>query len=107
MLVDVIRRANWTLVQSELKIRSPFWTPFAPLERRSPAPSTTTREIVEAFTNPYFILDDRMTRALTEAPKRGVRVVLLLPGAIDNNLVRQASRSRIGEMFGSGIEIHE
>jgi hypothetical protein len=48
-----------------------------------------------------------MTRALTEAPKRSVRVVLLLTGAIDNNLVRQASCAKIGELFGAGIEIHE
>ena len=59
------------------------------------------------ITNPYFVPDDRMMRALTEASKRGVRVVLLLPGAIDNNLVRQASRSKFGELFGAGIEIHE
>jgi phosphatidylserine/phosphatidylglycerophosphate/cardiolipin synthase-like enzyme len=69
--------------------------------------SPIAREIVEVFTSPYFILDDRMTRALTEAPKRGVRVVLLLPGSIDNNLVRQKSRAKIGELFGAGIEIHE
>jgi cardiolipin synthase len=40
------------------------------------------------ITNPYFLPDDRMTRALTEAAERGVRVVVLLPGAIDNNIVR-------------------
>jgi cardiolipin synthase A/B len=45
------------------------------------------------ITNPYFLLDDRMTRALTEAARRGVRVVLLLPGAIDNRIVRHASRA--------------
>jgi cardiolipin synthase len=59
------------------------------------------------ITNPYFIPDDRMTRALTEASRRGVRVVLLLPGAIDNNIVRQASRSKFGPLFDAGIEIYE
>jgi cardiolipin synthase len=34
------------------------------------------------ITNPYFLPDGRMTRALTEASKRGVRVVVLLPGPI-------------------------
>jgi cardiolipin synthase len=59
------------------------------------------------ITNPYFLPDDRMTRVLTEAPRRGVRVVVLLPGAIDNNIVRQASRSQFGTLLEAGIEIYE
>jgi cardiolipin synthase A/B len=59
------------------------------------------------ITNPYFLPDDRMTRALTEASQRGVRVVVLLPGAIDNNIVRQASRSKFGPLLEAGIEIYE
>jgi cardiolipin synthase A/B len=59
------------------------------------------------ITNPYFLPDDRMTRALTEASQRGVRVVILLPGAIDNAIVRQASRSRFGSLLEAGIEIYE
>src|SRR6202795_2171859 len=58
------------------------------------------------ITNPYFLPDDRMTRALTEASRRGVRVVVLLPGAIDNTIVRQASRSKFGTMLEAGIEIY-
>ena len=59
------------------------------------------------ITNPYFLPDARMTRVLTEAPRRGVRVVVLLPGAIDNNIVRHASRSRFGPLLEAGIEIYE
>ena len=59
------------------------------------------------ITNPYFLPDARMTRALTEAAERGVRVVLLLPGQIDNNIVRQASRSQFGSLLEAGIEIYE
>lgn len=59
------------------------------------------------ITNPYFLPDDRMARTLTEASRRGVRVVLLLPGPIDNNIVRHASRSKFGELFEAGIEIYE
>jgi cardiolipin synthase len=58
-------------------------------------------------TNPYFLPDERLTRALIEAPRRGVRVVVLLPGAIDNNIVRQASRSKFGDLLEAGIEIYE
>jgi cardiolipin synthase len=59
------------------------------------------------ITNPYFLPDGRMMRVLTEAPTRGVRVVVLLPGAIDNNIVRHASRAKFGELLEAGIEIYE
>jgi cardiolipin synthase len=59
------------------------------------------------ITNPYFLPDHRMTRALTEASERGVRVIVLLPGAIDNNIVRHASRSKFGPLLEAGIEIYE
>ena len=59
------------------------------------------------LTNPYFLPDERMTQSLIEARGRGVRVVLLLPGAIDNNIVRQASRAGFGRLFDAGAEIHE
>ena len=41
------------------------------------------------------------------AARRGVRVVLLLPGATDHNIVRQASRSQLGRLLQGGVEIHE
>jgi cardiolipin synthase A/B len=59
------------------------------------------------ITNPYFLPDGRMIRALIEARARGVKIVVLLPGAIDNNIVRHASRSKFGELMEAGIEIHE
>jgi cardiolipin synthase A/B len=59
------------------------------------------------LTNPYFLPDDRMTRSLIEAKQRGVRVVLLLPGKIDNNIVRQASRGGFGRLFDADVEIFE
>ena len=57
------------------------------------------------MTNPYFLPDEQMRQALLEAKRRGVRVVLLLPGAIDNNIVRQASRGGFGELLDAGIEL--
>ena len=59
------------------------------------------------ITNPYFVLDDKMQRALIDATRRGVRVKVLVPGAIDHNIVRQASRRQFGDMLRAGIEIHE
>ncbi|MBI1735279.1 MAG: cardiolipin synthase B [Candidatus Rokubacteria bacterium] len=59
------------------------------------------------ITNPYFVLDEPMQQALTEARRRGARVVVLVPGAIDHNIVRQASRGQFGRMLRAGIEIWE
>jgi cardiolipin synthase len=59
------------------------------------------------ITNPYFVPDARMREVLREAAARSVRVVLLLPEAIDHNLVRQASRAELGALLKAGIEIYE
>ncbi len=58
-------------------------------------------------TNPYFILDDKMTEALLTAKNNGAKVVVLVPGKIDHNLVRQASRAEFGRLLKAGIEIYE
>jgi cardiolipin synthase len=60
-----------------------------------------------SITNPYFVPDVALEDALTRAVGRGVRVVVLVPGMIDHNLVRQASRGRFGRMLEAGVEIYE
>jgi cardiolipin synthase A/B len=42
-----------------------------------------------------------------EAVRRGVRVVILVPGVIDYSLVRHASRRHFGRLLEAGVEIHE
>jgi cardiolipin synthase len=59
------------------------------------------------ITNPYFVLDTRMTESLIQSVHRGVRVVVLVPGAIDHNIVRQASRAQFGRLLRAGVEIYE
>jgi len=59
------------------------------------------------ITNPYFVPDDKMIDTLIQARQRGVRVVLILPGAIDHNLVRQASRAQLGRLLEAGIQVYE
>ena len=59
------------------------------------------------ITNPYFVPDDKMIETLIQARQRDVRVVLLLPGAIDHNLVREASRSQLGRLLKEGIQVYE
>jgi cardiolipin synthase len=58
-------------------------------------------------TNPYFVLDDKMTEALLTAKQKGARIVVLVPGKIDHNIVRQASRASFGDLLKAGIEIYE
>lgn len=58
-------------------------------------------------TNPYFVLDDKMTEALLAAKQKGARVMVLVPGKIDHNLVRQASRAGFGKLLKAGVEIYE
>ncbi|MBI2203541.1 MAG: cardiolipin synthase B [Candidatus Rokubacteria bacterium] len=57
--------------------------------------------------NPYFVVDRAMQDELLLTRKRGTRVVVLVPGAIDHNIVRQASRGQFGRLLRAGIEIWE
>src|SRR5262249_27760446 len=59
------------------------------------------------ITNPYFGPDDKVATTLVAAANRGVQVVLIIPGAIDHNLVRQASRSEFGRLLKNGVQIYE
>ena len=59
------------------------------------------------ITNPYFVIDEPMRDALLNARRRNVRVMVLVPGAIDHNIVRQASRRQFGKLLRAGIEIYE
>jgi cardiolipin synthase len=59
------------------------------------------------ITNPYFLPDAEMLDTLLQARRRGVRVVLLLPHAIDHNLVRLAGRRELGRLLEGGVEIAE
>lgn len=69
------------------------------------AVSAARRSIM--ITNPYFVLDDKMQQALITSARRGVRVRVLVPGAIDHNIVRQASRRQFGSMLRAGVQIFE
>ena len=59
------------------------------------------------ITNPYFLLDEAMTAALLERVRRGVTVEVLVPGVIDHNFVRQASRATWGRLLEAGVKIYE
>lgn len=59
------------------------------------------------ITNPYFVLDRAMQQELVLARRRGARVVVLVPGAIDHNIVRQASRGQFGRLLRAGIDVWE
>ena len=59
------------------------------------------------ITNPYFIPDEVMTDALVKAAKRGVRVVVLVPGKSDSQFTYTASRSHYGTLLLGGIKVFE
>src|SRR5882672_2553440 len=59
------------------------------------------------LTNPYFVPDETIRDALLSARARGVRVVLLLPGDIDHEIVEAASRAGFGRLLDAGVEIYE
>jgi cardiolipin synthase len=62
-------------------------------------------EIIVA--NAYFFPGKRFRRALIDAARRGVRVVLLLQGRVEYMLLHYASRALYGTLLDAGVEIHE
>ncbi|WP_291989930.1 cardiolipin synthase ClsB [Candidatus Accumulibacter sp. ACC007] len=57
--------------------------------------------------NAYFLPGRRFRRALHDAVKRGVRVVILLQGRIEYRLMHYATQALYGRLLGSGIRIFE
>ena len=59
------------------------------------------------ITNPYFVLDDAMRSSLLARIRNGVTVEVLVPGTIDHQVVRQASRATWGDLLQAGVRIYE
>jgi cardiolipin synthase len=59
------------------------------------------------ITNPYFIPDIKLTRALCKASKRGVEVKILLPDRSDVLCMKWAMRTLYGIFLKHKIEIYE
>jgi cardiolipin synthase len=74
---------------------------------------TTARDSIY-ITNPYFLVDEEMERALAAAVERGVKVLLLIPGNVgysllgmETSLVQHAGRSGLGDLFRGGVRVFE
>jgi cardiolipin synthase A/B len=57
--------------------------------------------------NAYFVPGRRIRRALVEATRRGVKVILLLQGRVDHWLQHFATLALYGQLLGKGISIYE
>jgi cardiolipin synthase len=70
--------------------------------------SITAAERSIDLASAYFVPDELSSKALTEALKRGVKIRIILPGAItDTETVRAASRGSWGPLLRAGAEIYE
>ncbi len=60
------------------------------------------------ISTPYFLPDRALRKALVRAAQRGVRVRVVVPGAVtDQRLVRLASRRMYHELLGGGVRMFE
>jgi len=59
------------------------------------------------MTNSYFIPDDQIVKALTEAAGRGVDVKIILPGITDSKLALYAQRYYYSVLLKSGVKLYE
>lgn len=67
--------------------------------------ATAEEEIIIA--NAYFLPGRNFRKALINAARRGVRVILLLQGKIEYRIQHYASRALYGNLLESGIKIYE
>jgi cardiolipin synthase len=65
-------------------------------------------------TNPYFVIDDAFKEEFIRAAERGVQVWALVPGRLENelirvdqNLVHYAGRGELGELLEAGVRVFE
>uniref|UniRef100_UPI0039EF9D2A phospholipase D-like domain-containing protein n=1 Tax=Bordetella sputigena TaxID=1416810 RepID=UPI0039EF9D2A len=59
------------------------------------------------ITMAYFVPDPAFVRALADAARRNVDVVMVLPGFSDSSLVFHAGRSYYTELLDAGVKIYE
>ncbi|MFD4837634.1 phosphatidylserine/phosphatidylglycerophosphate/cardiolipin synthase family protein [Achromobacter sp. NPDC058515] len=59
------------------------------------------------ITMAYFVPDPAFIEVLAAAARRGVDVVLVLPGFSDSSLVFNAGRSHYTDLLRAGVKIHE
>ena len=59
------------------------------------------------LTNAYFIPDDQILDAFTDAARRGVDVKIILPSTSDSSLALYAARYNYSELLKSGVKIFE
>jgi cardiolipin synthase A/B len=59
------------------------------------------------LTNSYFIPDEQILQALSDAAERGVDVKIILPGSTDSLLALHAQRHHYARLLKSGVKIYE
>ncbi|MCX5828332.1 MAG: cardiolipin synthase [Deltaproteobacteria bacterium] len=59
------------------------------------------------LTNAYFIPDDQILKAFTDAARRGVDVKIILPGTTDSAMALYAARYNYSGLLESGVKIYE
>jgi cardiolipin synthase len=59
------------------------------------------------ITAAYFVPDQQIVDALTDAAGRGVDVQLVLPGVSDHSMIRYAGQGFYDQLLKAGVKIHE
>jgi cardiolipin synthase A/B len=59
------------------------------------------------LTNAYFVPDDQILDAFTDAARRGVDVKIILPATSDSSLVINAARYNYSRLLKAGVKLYE
>lgn len=59
------------------------------------------------ISTPYFVVDDEMLRAITNAAKSGVEIKIVVPRVPDKKTVNQATKSYYLSLINAGVQVYE
>jgi cardiolipin synthase A/B len=59
------------------------------------------------LTNAYFIPDDQILDAFTDAARRSVDVKIILPATSDSSLALNAARYNYSKLLQAGVKVYE
>lgn len=114
-LWEFITKEKQTLTKPEYeKIEGGIYQPYtdSPIDSENVGANVYMNIITQAqkyvyISTPYFVVDDEMLTAITNAAKSGVDVRIIVPHIPDKKIVNQATKSYYTRLISAGVKVYE
>ena len=114
-LWEYITKEKQALVKPEYeRIENGIYQPYtdSPIDGENVGANIYLNIITQAqryvyISTPYFVVDDEMLTAITNAAKSGVDVRIIVPHIPDKKIVNQATKSHYTRLINAGVKVYE